>query len=99
MIKKLKLSKNASSKLCQIHGINNRLNVFFIKDKFDNKIAKLNAKKTNDYPFILYMKNINSYLGTRHKKSLPVRGQRTHTNAKTNKKNRKYQSNDFGNNR
>ena len=29
------------------------------------------------------LKNINSYRGIRHSKNLPVRGQRTHTNART----------------
>ena len=29
--------------------------------------------------------DINSYRGIRHKRSLPVRGQRTHTNARTRK--------------
>lgn len=29
--------------------------------------------------------DINSYRGSRHKRSLPVRGQRTHTNARTRK--------------
>ena len=29
--------------------------------------------------------DINSYRGVRHKKGLPVRGQRTHTNARTRK--------------
>ena len=31
------------------------------------------------------MMEINCYRGQRHKKSLPVRGQRTHTNARTRK--------------
>jgi small subunit ribosomal protein S13 len=31
------------------------------------------------------LKDINCYRGTRHKKSLPVRGQRTRTNARTRK--------------
>ena len=33
--------------------------------------------------------DIQSYLGTRHRRSLPVRGQRTHTNARTRKGPRK----------
>jgi small subunit ribosomal protein S13 len=33
--------------------------------------------------------DINSYRGLRHKKGLPVRGQRTHTNARTRKGPRK----------
>jgi small subunit ribosomal protein S13 len=35
---------------------------------------------------------IGSYRGLRHKKGLPVRGQRTKTNAKTRKGNRKASS-------
>ncbi|MCB9094968.1 MAG: 30S ribosomal protein S13 [Halobacteriovoraceae bacterium] len=31
------------------------------------------------------LKDLNCYRGTRHKKGLPVRGQRTHTNARTRK--------------
>jgi small subunit ribosomal protein S13 len=31
------------------------------------------------------LKDLNCYRGIRHKKSLPVRGQRTHTNARTRK--------------
>ncbi len=31
------------------------------------------------------LKDIGSYRGTRHRKGLPVRGQRTHTNARTRK--------------
>jgi small subunit ribosomal protein S13 len=31
------------------------------------------------------LKDVNSYRGTRHKKGLPVRGQRTKTNARTRK--------------
>ena len=31
------------------------------------------------------LKDVGSYRGTRHKKGLPVRGQRTHTNARTRK--------------
>ena len=31
------------------------------------------------------LNGLGSYRGTRHRKSLPVRGQRTHTNARTRK--------------
>ena len=31
------------------------------------------------------LKDMGSYRGTRHRRSLPVRGQRTHTNARTRK--------------
>jgi small subunit ribosomal protein S13 len=44
------------------------------------KEIRLNIKRLQD---------INSYRGTRHKRSLPVRGQRTKTNARTRKGPRK----------
>ena len=31
------------------------------------------------------LKDITSYRGSRHRRNLPVRGQRTHTNARTRK--------------
>lgn len=40
------------------------------------KLVTLNIKR---------LVEINSYRGTRHRRSLPVRGQRTHTNARTRK--------------
>lgn len=48
--------------------------------------------KTFDKKNVEFLVNNKSYRGSRHKKSLPVRGQRTHTNAKTIKKksNAKY---------
>jgi len=52
----------------------------------------LRVKKTDILLQTLIKKRINnhilikSYLGLRHKNSYPVRGQRTHTNAKTQKK-------------
>ncbi len=40
---------------------------------------------------IIFLKFIRSYRGVRHKAGLPVRGQRTQTNAKTAKKKRRIQ--------
>jgi small subunit ribosomal protein S13 len=42
--------------------------------------GKLKRQKQSD---ILILKEISSYRGIRHTRNLPVRGQRTHTNAKT----------------
>ncbi len=39
---------------------------------------------------IQFLKDIRSYRGVRHKCRLPVRGQRTHTNARTSKKKKKF---------
>lgn len=38
---------------------------------------------------LLHLVNVNSYRGFRMKKGLPVRGQRTHSNAETCKKNKR----------
>lgn len=74
-------------------GVNSRLNFTFIKSKHLNNLTNLysnllvgsklqNSIKEN----ISFIKNNKTYKGLRHKVSLPVRGQRTHTNAKTCKK-------------
>ena len=67
-----------------------------VKDLTDEQIAKLREVIENDYMVegdlrrniaydIKRMKDINCYRGVRHRKGLPVRGQRTKTNARTRK--------------
>lgn len=46
-------------------------------------------RKNKRYNIQRYMK-IRTYRGSRHRKGLPLRGQRTHTNAKTARKTLKY---------
>lgn len=86
--KKIRLSPSLLFKLKKTYGVNSRINVNFYKEKIEYKVKKLDLrrKKKTSYRYIQFYKDINSYKGTRHKRSLPVRGQRTHTNAKTNKK-------------
>ena len=74
-------------------GINSRLNYNYIKEKKFNQLntvlnKQLIGKKLQESirDNISFIKNIKTYRGLRHKASLPVRGQRTHTNAKTCKK-------------
>ena len=74
-------------------GINSRLNVSFVKQKRFNQLntslnKSLIGKKLHDSikEKISFIKNNKTYKGLRHTASLPVRGQRTHTNAKTCKK-------------
>lgn len=66
------------------------------RDLTDEDVSKLNAVVQNDYKVegdlrreissnIKRLMDINSYRGMRHKRGLPVRGQRTHTNARTRK--------------
>jgi ribosomal protein S13 len=54
-----------------------------LKKTFDTVNLSRSIKKR-----IQYLQMIKTYKGIRHRKGLPVRGQRTHTNAKTRKKNK-----------
>ena len=62
----------------------------------DEEVSKLSVVIQNDYKVegdlrrevssnIKRLMDINCYRGLRHKRGLPVRGQRTHTNARTRK--------------
>jgi len=70
------------------------------KDLTDDEIQKLTQLLDREYTVegplkrqvlqnIARLKDINCYRGIRHRKSLPVRGQRTKTNARTRKGPRK----------
>jgi small subunit ribosomal protein S13 len=70
------------------------------KELSDDEISRLAGILDRDYTVegplrrqvqqnIARLKDINSYRGIRHRRSLPVRGQRTRTNARTRKGPRK----------
>lgn len=74
-------------------GFNIRFKNFLLNDqKFgklnDNLANKKQARVLKEYNTncITFLKNNKLYRGNRHRFGLPVRGQRTHTNAKTVKK-------------
>lgn len=67
-----------------------------VRDLTDEEVSKLTTTIQNKYKVegdlrrevtanIKRLMDINCYRGQRHKRSLPVRGQRTHTNARTRK--------------
>ena len=67
-----------------------------VRDLTDEEVSRLNVVVQNDYRVegdlrrevsanIKRLMDINSYRGLRHKRGLPVRGQRTHTNGRTRK--------------
>lgn len=71
-----------------------------IGDLNDDEVAKIRSIITSDYKVegaarsetqmnIKRLMDINSYRGLRHRKGLPVRGQRTRTNARSRKGKRK----------
>ena len=70
------------------------------KDLTEEEVIKIRTYIDNNYKVegdlrrevtlnIKRLIEINSYRGIRHKRGLPVRGQRTHTNARTRKGRRK----------
>ncbi len=67
-----------------------------VRDLTDEEVSKITGVVTNNYKTegdlrrevaanIKRLMDINCYRGLRHKRGLPVRGQRTHTNARTRK--------------
>jgi len=71
-----------------------------VKDLTEEEVGKLNAVISKEYKVegdlrtevaqnIKRLIEIGSYRGLRHRKGLPVRGQRTHSNARTRKGPRK----------
>lgn len=58
----------------------NYIEIFSDKVKIEKSL--ISHKKDR----VSFLVDLKSYSGVRHKKNLPVRGQRTHTNAKTKKK-------------
>lgn len=67
-----------------------------VRDLRDAEVARLRQVIERDYKVegalrtetamnIKRLMDIGTYRGTRHRKALPVRGQRTHTNARTKK--------------
>ena len=83
----------SSKKILEKTGINPDTRV---KDLTDDEVAKLREILENEYTVegdlrrniaydIKRMKDIGCYRGIRHRKGLPVRGQRTKTNARTRK--------------
>ena len=83
----------SSKKILEKTGIDPDVRV---KDLTDDEVAKLREILENEYTVegdlrrniaydIKRMKDIGCYRGIRHRKGLPVRGQRTKTNARTRK--------------
>lgn len=80
-----------------------KLNIDFntrVKDLTDEQVAQIQKEVSNNYVTegdlrkevrlnIKRLQDIGSYRGLRHKRSLPARGQRTKTNARTRKGPRK----------
>ena len=82
-----------AQELCRKAGVNPQNHA---RDLHEDELARLTALLDKDYVVegqlrrqvaqnIARLKDINSYRGIRHRRGLPVRGQRTRTNARTRK--------------
>ncbi|MCP5492456.1 MAG: 30S ribosomal protein S13 [Chlamydiales bacterium] len=87
------LGNTLAAKVCDQLGLDPNMHAEKLTDE---QVSQLNAVLTNDYTVegdkrrevqnnIKRLISINSYRGLRHKKGLPVRGQRTRCNARTRK--------------
>lgn len=97
----LGIGKFRSQLLCSSLGLpksfkfDNKLNInnyqllnndlLFILDKVNNFIVENNLKYIKNID-LKNLKEVHNYKAIRHMQGLPVNGQRTHTNAKTQKK-------------
>ncbi len=91
------IGRNLSNKILKASNIDPGKRVKDLKDEDISKIGSV-IQKTCKIEGDLHREvaanikrliDISSYRGTRHRRNLPVRGQRTHTNARTRKGPRK----------
>ncbi len=91
------VGRTRSGKILEAAGISPDTRV---KDLTDDEIRKITTTLTSDYQIegdlrreiatnIKRLVDTGAYRGLRHRKGMPVRGQRTHTNARTRKGPRK----------
>jgi small subunit ribosomal protein S13 len=85
----LKLKKKSLKDLMKSKGLNLNTKKIILTTKLLKDIKKNNSYnplKTEEQNNIQFLSELNSYKGSRHNLNLPVRGQRSRTNAKTAKK-------------
>ena len=93
------INKNTSLKICQKLGICNNFKIKKLTPNQKSELLKamnslnliinneLKKSRSNELKKLI---EIKSYRGLRRLRGLPVRGQRTHTNAKSSKKIKKF---------
>ena len=87
------IGRTTASKLCTETGVNpdtrvkdlTEDEVTRLRDAIDGKIMVEGDLRREQSQNIKRLMEIGCYRGLRHRKGLPVRGQRTHTNARTRK--------------
>jgi small subunit ribosomal protein S13 len=87
------IGRSSALEILEKAGIDTALRVRDLSDADVNKLRQViekeyrveGALRTEVSMNIKRLMDIGSYRGTRHRRGLPVRGQRTHTNARTKK--------------
>jgi small subunit ribosomal protein S13 len=87
------IGRSSALEIMEKAGIDPALRVRDLSDADVNKLRQViekeyrveGALRTEVSMNIKRLMDIGSYRGTRHRRGLPVRGQRTHTNARTKK--------------
>jgi small subunit ribosomal protein S13 len=87
------IGRKTAQKILEATGVSNAQRVRDLNDSDLNKLRQEiernhrveGALRTEVAMNIKRLMDIGSYRGTRHRRGLPVRGQRTHTNARTKK--------------
>jgi small subunit ribosomal protein S13 len=87
------IGRHAATEILEKAGIDSSLRIRDLTDADVNKIRGVierdhkveGALRTEVAMNIKRLMDIGSYRGIRHRRGLPVRGQRTHTNARTKK--------------
>lgn len=90
------IGRSRASKICVAAGISESAKVKDLSDADMDKLREQVGKFTTEGDLrrelsmsIKRLMDLGTYRGTRHKRGLPVRGQRTRTNARTRKGPRK----------
>ncbi len=87
------IGQTSSQKICDLVGIPSERRV---SDLTDDELARIRETIDQDYQVegdlrrevamnVKRLMDLGCYRGIRHRRGLPVRGQRTHTNARTRK--------------
>lgn len=87
------IGRSRARKILEKSGVDQNLRVRDLTDADVNKLRQIidrdfkveGALRTEVSMNIKRLMDIGSYRGIRHRRGLPVRGQRTHTNARTKK--------------
>ena len=87
------IGRQTAKKIVSASGVNSAMRVKDLSDADVNRLRQIierdhrveGALRTEVAMNIKRLMDIGSYRGIRHRRGLPVRGQRTHTNARTKK--------------